>query len=202
MIIKNIIFDLGGVILDIDYQKTIDAFKVLGFDDFDQHYTQAQQSGLFDELETGKMSPSVFIDSLKSYLPENVQEPEIVAAWNALLLPWDMKRIEFIKTLKSKYKLYLFSNTNAIHKAHFEQTYKTQIGEPTFDSLFEQAYYSHELGKRKPHVASFEHILQENELLSSETLFFDDSIQHIEGARAAGINAVHLKAKSILALDL
>jgi len=202
MAIKNIIFDLGGVILDIDYQRTIQAFKKLGFEDFDKHYTQAQQSGVFDALETGKITQETFVESLKAHLPDSVQNQEIIAAWNALLLPWNQERIAFMESLKSKYNLYLFSNTNAIHKAYFDKTLTEQTNLKSLDDLFLKAYYSHSFGHRKPHPESFELILKENNLAPEETLFIDDSAQHVEGARKAGLHAIHLVDQSIFDLNL
>lgn len=197
MAIKNIIFDLGGVILDIDYQKTVDAFRALGFEDFDKHYTQAQQSGVFDAFETGQMTSEDFVHSMRQYLPESIDNQQIIDAWNALLLSWKKERISFIQELKSRYNLFLFSNTNAIHKTCFESTYQQQIQAPHFDDLFIKAYYSHEFGKRKPHPESFLALLAENNLNPNETLFIDDSIQHVEGARQAGLDAIHLVGKEI-----
>ena len=173
----------------------------MGFVDFDKHYAQAQQSGLFDDFETGKTSPDEFIKALRKYLPDTVEDYEIVAAWNALLLPWHKERIELLTNLKSKYKMFLFSNTNAIHKAHFDQTLTEQTGLQTLDTLFEKAYYSHLFGKRKPHPESFEALLRENDLKAEQTLFIDDSIQHIEGARKAGLEVIHLTNETIFDLE-
>lgn len=198
MAIKNIIFDLGGVILDIDYQKTITAFEGLGFYDFNTHYTQAKQAGIFDDFEEGRISAQAFITHLKPMLPKDVCDSQIQSAWNALLLDWSHEKIEFIKSLKNKYKLFLFSNTNAIHKACFEQTLRDQIGLHSLDELFHKSYYSHEFGMRKPHPESFQRILDENGLLAQETLFIDDSIQHVEGANNAGLQTIHLVNQSIL----
>lgn len=202
MSIKNIIFDLGGVILDIDYQKTVDEFRALGFMDFDQHYTQAQQSGVFDAFETGQMSPEEFVLAMKQHLPEQVSKQQIIDAWNALLLSWSPERIALIEQLKSRYNLFLFSNTNAIHKAHFDLTYKQQIHTPRFDDLFVKTYYSHEFGRRKPHPESFLALLAEQGLQTSETLFIDDSWQHVLGARMTGLQAIHLENQTILNLQL
>jgi glucose-1-phosphatase len=202
MAIKNIIFDLGGVILDIDYQKTIDSFRKLGFQDFDTQYTQAKQNGLFDDFEIGKISSEAFISSLRIHLPENITETQIEAAWNAMLLDWKQDKIDFLKSIQSKYQLFLFSNTNSIHKKYFEQTLKEQIGLKSLDELFTNSYYSHEFGKRKPHPESFQAILNENQIIAAETLFVDDSIQHIEGAKQIGLHTIHLYQKSILELGL
>lgn len=199
---KNIIFDLGGVILDIDYQRTIDAFQNLGFVDFDAHYTQAKQDGVFDEFEEGRISADNFVDSLKKHLPNTISNEQIIGAWNAMLLDWSLEKINFIKSLKSKYNLFLFSNTNAIHKAYFEGSLQKQLSMPSLDELFNRAYYSHEFGKRKPHPESFQAILDENQLVANETLFIDDSYQHIEGAQQIGLNTIHLVNQSILDLGL
>jgi HAD superfamily hydrolase (TIGR01549 family) len=202
MATKNIIFDLGGVILDIDYQKTIDAFRKLGFPDFDKHYTQAKQKGLFDEFEEGRISPEAFITHLKQLFPKEVSSEQIIAAWNAMLLDWKQDKIVFLEAIQSKYKLFLFSNTNALHKAQFEKTLQEQLGLATIDPLFIKAYYSHEFGKRKPNPESFQAILDENQLLAQETLFIDDSIQHVVGAKQIGVQGLHLVDKTILDLGL
>jgi putative hydrolase of the HAD superfamily len=202
MSFKNIIFDLGGVLLDIDYQKTLDAFEALGFKDFDKHYSQAKQSGLFDDFEIGAIAPHEFIGTIKSYLPDSVSDEDVAHAWNALLLDWRPERISFLEDLASRYNLFLFSNTNAIHKAFFDRTFVEQVGKNSLDSYFVKAYYSHIFGRRKPHPESFIAILNENNLIPSETLFIDDSLQHVHGAREAGIHAEHLTGKSIFDLDL
>lgn len=202
MEIKNIIFDLGGVILDIDYQKTITAFQNLGFADFDTHYTQAKQSGVFDDLEVGAISGEEFINSLRSFVSDDVSNQQLVDAWNALLLPWNKSRVEFLSGLRNKYNLFLFSNTNVIHKEHFFNTFQETFGHMDFDGYFTKAYYSHEFGRRKPHKESFLAILEENNLKAEKTLFIDDSIQHIEGAKEAGLQTIHLTNRTILDLGL
>lgn len=202
MAIKNIIFDLGGVILDINYQNTIDAFQRLGFRDFDKHYTQAKQDGVFDAFEEGKISSKDFIDSLKPHLPESAKNEDIIAAWNAMLLNWSVDKIDFIKSLQNKYRIFLFSNTNEIHKTYFEKTLQQQIRLISLDELFIKAYYSHEFGHRKPHPESFKLLLDENQLNAKETLFIDDSIQHVEGAKTTGLQTIHLVNQSVLELGL
>jgi putative hydrolase of the HAD superfamily len=202
MSIKNIIFDLGGVLLDIDYQKTIDAFQRLGFTDFDAHYTQAKQDGVFDAFEEGKIDPDSFINSLKKQLPEHVTNKQITSAWNAMLLDWKQNKIDFLISIQKKYRLFLFSNTNHIHKVYFEATLSQQLGMNRLDDLFEKAYYSHEFGHRKPHPQSFQILLDENQLNAKETLFIDDSIQHVEGAKKTGMQGIHLINKTVLELGL
>jgi glucose-1-phosphatase len=198
--INAIIFDLGGVILSIDYQKTIDAFIELGINDFQQLYTQANQTGIFDDFETGRYSEKEFVAYLSNKLPSTITQSQIIDAWNAMLLSWDERKLNLIAQLNKSYRIFLFSNTNEIHKNEFLRTLQSEIGIPSLNNHFEKAYYSHELGKRKPHPESFIHILNENQLTPSTTLFIDDSIQHIEGAKKVGLKTIHIQEESILQL--
>ncbi len=187
-----IIFDLGGVLLNIDYQLTSNAFQNLGWANFDVFYSQKNQKKIFDDLEVGKINESEFVDELKQYLPE-ASNAEIIAAWNAMLLDFPYQRLQLLKELNKHYPLFLYSNTNAIHYKAFEQAIHTHFDGLHLSSLFKKAYYSHILGKRKPHKESFEFILNEQQLNPASTLFIDDSIQHIEGAKEAGLMTYHLK---------
>jgi len=200
--IKNIIFDFGGVILDIDYQRTIHAFEDLGLADFERQYSQAQQSGVFDDFEIGLASSTDFVAELKALLPAVVTEKEIVSAWNAMLLDFLPGRISFLEEICQRYNIFLYSNTNAIHQNFFYDLLAKDYGVERFNALFQKTYYSHEFGYRKPNADGFLKILAENQLHATETLFVDDSIQHIEGAAALGIQTAFVKGKSILELDL
>lgn len=200
MPIKNIIFDLGGVILNIDYNLTIQAFKDLGIQQFDRFYTQAQQSTIFDDIETGKTSPQDFINELKQLAGINVPDEKIINAWNAMLLNLPKERIELLKKVKSNYNTFLLSNTNIIHFEAYMH-YFNEAYQLNFNSLFHKAYYSHEIGLRKPHAEVFNYVLEDQKLVPSETVFIDDSEQHIIGAKSTGINAVHLSnGKTIMEL--
>jgi HAD superfamily hydrolase (TIGR01509 family) len=190
--IKNIIFDLGGVIINIDYQKAIDAFKKLSKADRTIEFNQKSQSGLFDDLETGRIPEEEFRDKVRECYQVEGSDEEIDAAWNAMLLEIPAERVELLRKLRQKYKIYLLSNTNAIHLVGFNKIVEDSFGIPNLDSLFDKSYYSHLVGERKPDAAIFEKVLAENNLNREETLFIDDSIQHIESAKAIGINTLHL----------
>ncbi|WP_027420456.1 HAD family hydrolase [Crocinitomix catalasitica] len=191
--LEAIIFDLGGVIIDLDYNKTINAFKSIGKKDFEHLYSQAQQVGLFNDLEIGAITPEVFRVGLNELLKENYSDQIIDEAWNKMLLKVPNHRIEFLESIGKKYRIFLYSNTNAIHYEAFRnQIEKDFQNINLLEELFEQTYYSHILGKRKPHGDSFQHILDEQNLTASKTLFIDDSIQHIEGAQSIGLNVIHL----------
>ncbi len=191
--IKHIIFDLGGVILNIDYQKTIDAFKLLGDAQFETRYTQLQQEGLFDNFETGKIDSAAFILDLKKHCHASVNNEQIIAAWNAMLLDIPLRRLQILQQLQLHFDTFLLSNTNSIHEEKFNQILKSQTGFNSFGVFFDKVYYSHHIGLRKPETAAFQLILDEAGFDATKTLFIDDSPQHVEGAKKLGIQTIWLK---------
>ncbi|MFO8067318.1 MAG: HAD family phosphatase [Bacteroidales bacterium] len=192
MSIKNIIFDLGGVILNVDYHKSINKFKSLGIADFEKLFTQAKQNKLFDLLDTGEISPEGFRDKIREYGNTNLTDNQIDEAWNAMLLDLPKERIELLQKVKKKYRTFLLSNTNAIHYPEYMRYMKSEFGVENLSELFEKEYLSHEIGMRKPNTETFTHITREQGLNPQETLFIDDTKQHVEGARKAGLNAYWL----------
>jgi glucose-1-phosphatase len=190
--IKNIIFDLGGVIINIRFQLALDAFQKLSKSGKVLEFTQRQQSGLFDAYETGRISDAEFRAGLREQYDIEATDAEIDEAWNALLLDIPEERIHLLRELGNKYRLFLLSNTNAIHLVRFNQIVAESFTIPDLDSLFEKTYYSHLIGQRKPDAVVFEQILAQNNLEAAETLFVDDSIQHIEGTKAVGLKTLFL----------
>lgn len=197
---KNIIFDLGGVIINLDYHKTIRSFEELGCEGFAGFYTQQKQHRFFSDLETGSITAEEFRDELRRHTGISATDAQIDNAWNALLLDTPQERLDFLAELGKRKRIFLLSNTNGIHKPVFDQTFQAQTG-GTLDKYFEKAYYSHLVADRKPNPSIFQMVLDENGLLASETMFIDDSYQHIEAARAMGIHAVWLQAPQTI-LDL
>jgi glucose-1-phosphatase len=190
--IKNIIFDLGGVILNIRYQNALEAFQKLSTSQQTIAFSQQKQSRLFDDYETGRISDQAFREGLRQHYEIEASDAEIDAAWNAMLLDIPAERITLLQALSQKYRLFLLSNTNAIHLVHFTRLVAEGFAIPSLDSLFEKTYYSHLIGQRKPDAPVFEHILNRHQLNRRETLFIDDSIQHIEGARQVGLQTLFL----------
>lgn len=187
--IKNIILDLGGVIIDLDMKATAAAFIDLGMTDFESHFTQAKQSGIFDAYDKGMISSDEFRAALKGHLPDGTTAAEIDHAWNAMLKEIPSYRLEAIKELRKKYRLFLLSNTNEIHVKAFSAYMQERFGFSDFTSFFDNWYYSCRIGMRKPDPEIFEFVLKENGLLAADTLFIDDSAQHIDGARRVGLHA-------------
>lgn len=191
--IKNVVFDWGGVITRIDYQKTIEAFGRLGVDHFENQYTQLHQSVLFIQLEEGKIRADVFRQRLKKFIPKSVSDEQLDKAWSAMLLETPAENIEILKGAKRNYRTFLLSNTNKIHVQHYNAVLKRKFGITGFVELFEKIYYSHMTGIRKPDRRIFELISKENEIVPEETLFIDDTLPHIETAAALGWQTFHLK---------
>lgn len=193
VIIDTLILDLGGVLIDVDYRATGLHFGSLGITGFDTLYSKARQSDLFDRFETGDLSPQGFRDEVRALLSAALADTEIDAGWNAMLGTIPPERIALVKELKQRYQLLLLSNTNAIHVPAFEAIIARDLGIRDFRSLFHGAYYSCELGMRKPNAEIFQHVLEQHGADPARALFIDDSIQHVEGARAAGLHAQHLE---------
>ncbi|MES1220537.1 MAG: HAD family phosphatase [Bacteroidota bacterium] len=189
--IKNIIFDLGGVILDIDFKRTEAAFHLLGWDDFLNHINQFHITDLFEKYETGKISDADFVKGIQQLIGKPVDADKIIAAWNALLVGFPAPRINLLKKLKNKYRTFLLSNTNSIHHDEFQQRLFKEQG-VYLEDLFEKTYYSHAVKLRKPEAPIFELVLKENNLIPQETLFIDDTAMNFSEAEKLGIQVHHL----------
>jgi putative hydrolase of the HAD superfamily len=193
--VHNIIFDLGGVVLDIDYNLTRDAFIKLRFKDFETIYSQLKQELIFDLFETGRITAADFRDVIRNYAEKKFEDSQIDAAWNAMIVKMPAERVALLKELKKHYRLFLLSNTNEIHEKEFIRNITSSFGKNILPELFEKMYYSHSSGIRKPDTEIFKLILKENQLAAEETLFIDDSPQHVEGALKAGLQALLLDHK-------
>lgn len=200
--IKNIIFDLGGVILNIEYQLTVEAFKKLGVDNFEQQFSQAQQTHLFDLYEKGQLSSPEFRNEVKKHLGNHLSDTDIDHAWNALLLDLPAERLVLLNKVKAAYPTFLLSNTNDIHIETFNANLKNTYGLNNLSEHFHKLYLSYEVGMRKPDAEIFELVLSENKLKPEETLFIDDSPQHIASAQQLGIQAYWLDVKKETIVDL
>lgn len=199
--IKNILFDLGGIFINLDFSLTEIAFRNLGVTQFSEMFTQHHSNPLFEKLETGKLSETEFYENFRKQSGTNLTDKQIRTAWNALLLDFPPERLEWLNRIRQQYAVYLFSNTNIIHYQAFMEIYLQAAGKDDFNSLFRKAYYSHELGLRKPYPESFTQILTEQGLVPEETLFIDDTLKNIETARNLGMQTIHLVAPQSL-LDL
>lgn len=190
--IKNLLLDLGGVVLNVDYHKMVDVFKEYGVMDFDKHFTQAKQVEIVDKFEEGKCSIEEFRNGIRDLVKVDLTDAQIDKAWFSMILDLPKERIELIGLLKLKYNVYLFSNTNELHIELLKKRYEEEFGFEIFQMLFTKAYFSNEIKMRKPHPESFQWLLNDAEIKAEETLFIEDSPQHIEGAKKVGLNTYWL----------
>ena len=187
--ISALLFDLGGVIVDLDYNKTIEAFEGIGLEDAEHLYNQFDQSKIFDEFEIGSISGEEFIGLLQEKIPHKVSQSKIKEAWNAMILGFEKSKLEQIKRYSDKIPCYLLSNTNDIHLEYI-QTLLQDVPFKNLELLFTKRYYSHIIGKRKPHKETFEWVLNDMGYAPDEVLFIEDSPQHIQGAEAVKLNTL------------
>jgi putative hydrolase of the HAD superfamily len=190
----SIIFDLGGVLWNISYQATADAFIKLGFTDFSNWYSQANQKDLFNKLETGKISENDFYNEVRKVSGLNLSNSEIENAWNAMLMDLPAERIALISEIAKKKPIYLLSNTNEIHLKKIEELLKNEeTNWDCFCGIFTKVYLSCRVGMRKPNEDVFLKVINDNGLVANKTLFIEDSIQHIETANKIGIQTLFLQ---------
>jgi len=189
--INTVIFDLGGVLFDIDYKLTQQAFQKLGATtNFDTVYSQQKQAGIFDEFEKGNISPAQFREGLRKWVPETITDSQIDDAWNALLIGFPHEKVQLLDRLKERYKLFLLSNTNEIHLTEVLKMIDEAHEPGQMGKLFTKEYYSCRMGLRKPEKAIYERVITENNLDPTTTLFIDDLIQNIEGAKLCGLQTL------------
>lgn len=190
-VVNSIIFDFGGVILPIDFQRTVDAFRKLGLDLSDD-FSFLKQNSIFDGWDRGQVSKEEMVHFFRSQIPATSESPlrdtAIIAAWNQILGGIPLQRLELLEELSKKIPIYLLSNTNILHIECL------RLNDPLmsrFEKSFAKIYYSYEIGKRKPDAECFMSVVQEQGLDISRTLFIDDHPKNIEAAQALGFQTLH-----------
>ncbi len=189
--VKNIIFDLGVVIININPDLTANAMKILGFNEFEKSYSLFKQTNIFDRLEKGLIDSDYLRNELGKHSENKISNSDFDKAWNAMLLDFPENRINLLKELGKNYNIYLLSNTNAIHYKKYSQDFIDKYGFE-FNDLFVKAYYSFQLEMRKPDVEIFNFALKDSNLIPEETLFIDDLRMNIDSAKSTGLQTMLL----------
>jgi len=177
--------------MDIDVKRTLNAFSDLGLSNVHEYFGHGFAASFFSDHEAGRITDEEFLQEIKKLLSGEVPTESVIEAWNALLLRFPPERIALIKNLKTRYRIFLYSNTNAIHQEKFKEIFRNSFS-AELGSLFEKAYYSHELGQRKPESGGYEQIIRENNLDPKQTLFVDDALINVEGAMKTGLKGLYL----------
>jgi putative hydrolase of the HAD superfamily len=187
--IKAIIFDLGGVIVNLNQERTFRAFKKLNasLDEINDKLP------IFKQYESGKLTTPDFIHSIKNELKGNASDIEIQMAWNSMILNVPAQTLQTLKEVKKEYKLFLLSNTNELHIEEFKALFSKDYPNETWENLFDKIYYSHKTGLSKPNAEAWQLILDENNLSANETLFIDDTLMHYKAAKNMDIHTILAK---------
>jgi len=190
--IKNIIFDYGNVIFEIDFVRTQNALLQLGITDVQQFFAHKNHNEIFNDFETGSITPAQFRDKIRQAANNpSLTDEQIDSAWNSLLIGVPSPAVhDTLLKVKEKYRTFLLSNNNEIHYNWIVDYLKREYNVADNNHLFEKAYYSQQMFLRKPNVEIFEQVIKENNLVPEETLFIDDSPQHLVGAKQAGLNTL------------
>ena len=192
-LLRNIIFDLGGVLLDLDVQKTFDAFEKMGLTKEVMMKRYNKEENFFLQFEKGQISAKEFRASLRKMIGNSVSNEKIDYAWNEMLRGFKKDTIRLLSDLSGKYPLYLLSNTNEIHLPFYSEQFRETSGGTTLKKYFIETYYSHIIGTRKPEPESFRYVLKDADLEPTETLFIDDFEENCTTAREIGLIAHQLK---------
>ena len=188
--IKSVVFDFGGVIIDLYPNKT---FGELRNRINPIHESSIQKLAL--ELEVGKVTGKEFIDELKKLFDSKISNEEVVEIWNRMLCEVDLEKVKFLNNLKKSYKIYLLSNTNIIHKEFFDVICNKAFG-TSMEEYFEKTIYSHEIKLRKPNKEIFQYLVDQVNLEADEILFIDDLEENILNASSLGIKTHLFKRNS------
>jgi putative hydrolase of the HAD superfamily len=192
--LPNLLFDFGGVLIDLDIARTPAAFARLSRRGQAADYSQLAQAELFDLFETGQTTPAEFRAALREAYDLDATDAQIDAAWNALLLDVPAERLALVAELRQQgHQTALLSNTNELHIAEINRRLAQQYGlQHGIADCLDRVFYSQEVGLRKPGEEIFRHALREMNWQAADTLFIEDSPQHIATARRLGLRVLHL----------
>jgi len=195
--IKNILFDLGGVILDIDVQATLKHFYELGFPSDLLQYPANMSTDIFFKYETGKIDTKTFRNQIRNKTGIEMSDAAFDKAWNAMIVRIPNERTDLLKMLAKRYNLYMLSNTSALHVPVFEGMY-LEVAGITMHKAFKKIYYSFEIGCHKPDLEAWEYVIRDAGIIPNETLFLDDNIHNIKASQELGFRAIHIHERTNL----
>ena len=197
--VKNIIFDFGNVLLDLDLPSIERHFRQFFGEQYETAREKLRRSHVFELYETGGLSTEEFVDILRFSADPPLSAEQVVAAWNSIFIGMPKHRFDLLLRLRQEYKVFLLSNINDLHAAWIDEYMVREHGIPDFQArYFDAVYYSHLIRLRKPDREIYEYVLADAELVPEETIFFDDLPVNIEAARQAGIRGVlHPEGKEI-----
>ncbi len=186
--IKNIIFDMGGVLLDLDRQRCVESFIGLGFPQADQMLDHYAQMGILGDLEAGIATPAQFYDHVRRESKRPLTDEQITSALNSFITGLPVYKLQMLRDLASKYRIYMLSNTNAVMMPYIQEQYFTQLPGLSFDDYFTRAFLSYEMGCIKPAPEIFHKMIRAAEFNPLECMFIDDGEANVEVAARLGFH--------------
>lgn len=188
--IRNIIFDLGGVLLDLDMERCLSAFEAAGAKDIRRFITGTNELDFFKEYECGTLSTPRFREAIRRHIGKPLADGEIDRMWNSMLCHIPQEKLQLLEELSRKYRLFLLSNTNELHWQHVSPHIFRHEGKD-LKQCFGRIFLSYEMHLAKPDAEIFRTALREAGIRPEETLFIDDAPANCRAAEAAGIRAKH-----------
>ena len=195
--IKNLVFDLGGVIINLHIEATLEEFSRLSGKTLDEIKASYFRPEFFYQYEKGLIDDVEFSRALSAYMGITLSIDQVEKAWCKMLGEIHPERVEMLKKLSENYNLLLLSNTNRMHLDVFNDILFRASGVPTMNDLFHKVYYSHEIHMRKPDDEIFLHVLRDSNIVAEETIFLDDTMENLVTAQRLGINTFHVTSPDV-----
>jgi FMN phosphatase YigB (HAD superfamily) len=190
-LIKNIIFDFGNVLFDLDLPAVERNLRPLFGNSFDSALEKLRRDKVFELYETGGISTEEFVDTIRFSVQPALSAAQVQAVWNSIFIEMPRHRFDMLLQLRQQYKVFLLSNINDLHERWIAEYMPREHGIADYESrYFDGVYFSHLIRLRKPDRAIYEYVLADAEILPEETVFFDDVEANIEAAKAVGIRGV------------
>jgi len=199
--ISTLIFDFGGVLIDLDMNQSILNFKKLGVENVENYLSNFGQSGFFMQLEKGKISAEEFRSEIRKMTTNTITDKEIDDAWNAFLVRIPSEKLDIVYQLRKKFRVIMLSNTNAIHFPYAERTFFSYKNR-SIDEYFDKCYRSYDMKMAKPDAEIFEAILSQEQVAPNQCLLLDDGPKNIEQAQKLGLQTYFVDPKEDLSFLL
>lgn len=193
-----LIFDLGNVIIDIDYQRSLNLIKSMLPSSFELKVNSFYATDFHKAYEKGLIDSPTFRNEVRNYFEQEWDDQKVDELWNSLLGRIPKERLELVSKLKQSYQVGVLSNTNEIHIDAVHGMLETDFGMKRFEPLFDRVFYSHEMGLAKPSKEIYDTMLNELETSADRVVFFDDLEANVKGAASVGIQAVHVTGPNVI----
>lgn len=196
--IGNIVFDFGGVLIDIDPDRTVKALKELGLEHFKESDVHPNNTGPFLDVELGTISQARFVEALRAMIPAGNTVPtetQLLDAWNAMLLDYDWSRFELLDELREAgYRVFLLSNTNQVHRDFYIAKFdRENPARRSFESYFDRCFYSDVMHLRKPDPAIYTTMMEQANIHAQDSIFIDDNKMNTDAAEKVGMAVYNLR---------